>query len=101
MLNEYVAEAFGSFIFFTIVLTKEDAIMIAVALLVAMLVASVASQSHLNPAITTMAYMQGKFTGEKSLAYIASQLVGAFAAIQWANYMGNKPARSPELPIIA
>jgi len=89
MFNEYVAEAVGSFIFFTIILTKEDATMIAVALLIGILIASVASQSHLNPAVTTMAYMKGTMDGEKSVAYIASQLAGAVAAVQWAKYIGG------------
>lgn len=89
MFNEYVAEAVGSFIFFTIILTKEDATMIAVALLIGILIASVASQGHLNPAVTTMAYMNGKMDGEKSVGYIASQLVGAVAAVQWTRYAGS------------
>jgi glycerol uptake facilitator-like aquaporin len=94
MFNEYLAEAVGSFIFFTIVLTKEDATMIAVALLIGILIASVASHGHLNPAITTMAYIDGRFSGEKSVAYIGAQLAGAIAAVQWARYYGKsaKPA---------
>lgn len=101
MFNEYLAEAAGSFIFFTIILTKEDATMIAVALLIGILIASVASQGHLNPAVTGMAYVQGKMSGEKSLAYIGSQVVGALAAVQWAKYMGNKAAKSESVGILA
>jgi|688.fasta_scaffold1769946_1 glycerol uptake facilitator-like aquaporin len=89
MINEYIAEAVGSFIFFTIILTKEDATMIAVALLIGILIASVASQGHLNPAVTAMAYMKGSMNGEKSVAYIVSQLIGAFAAVQWSKYIGG------------
>jgi glycerol uptake facilitator-like aquaporin len=89
MLNEYVAEAVGSFIFFTVVLTKGDAIMISVALLVGILIATVASQGHLNPAITTMVWARGDMSGEKSIAYIASQLAGAAAAVTWAKYIGG------------
>ena len=88
MFNEYLAEAVGSFIFFTIILTKEDATMIAVALLIGILIASVASQGHLNPAVTAMAYVNNKMSGEKSVAYIGSQLVGALAAVQWAKHVG-------------
>jgi glycerol uptake facilitator-like aquaporin len=87
MFNEYIAEAIGSFIFFTIILTREDATMIAVALLVGILIASVASKAHLNPAVTTMAYMESQMDGETSLKYIGSQLVGAILAVQWAKYM--------------
>jgi aquaporin Z len=84
MLTEYLAEALGSFVFFSIILTKADAVMIAVALLVGILLASVASQGHLNPAVTTMMYMNGKVDGETALSYVAAQLVGAVLAVQYA-----------------
>lgn len=89
MLNEYIAEAVGSFIFFTVILTKGDAVMISVALLIGILIASVASQGHLNPAVTAMVYAQGGMDGERSIGYICSQLVGAAAAVGWANYIGG------------
>jgi len=89
MYNEYVAEAIGSFVFFTIILTKEDATMIAVALLIGILIASVASQGHLNPGVTAMAYIKGSMNGEKSVAYILSQLAGAILAVQWTKYIGK------------
>lgn len=84
MLTEYLAEAVGSFVFFSIILTKSDAVMIAVALLVGILLASVASQGHLNPAVTAMMYMNGKVNGETALSYVAAQLVGAVLAVQYA-----------------
>jgi glycerol uptake facilitator-like aquaporin len=87
MFKEYLAEGVGSFIFFIIILTKGDAIMISVALLIGILIASVASQGHLNPAVTAMAYTQGKMDGEKSLGYIGSQLAGAMLAVAWAKHM--------------
>jgi glycerol uptake facilitator-like aquaporin len=83
MLTEYLAEAVGSFVFFSIILTKSDAVMIAVALLVGILLASVASQGHLNPAVTAMMYMNGKVDGETGLSYVAAQLVGAVLAVQY------------------
>ena len=89
MLNEYVAEAVGSFIFFTVILTKGDAIMISVALLIGILIATVASQGHLNPAVTAMVWARGDMTGEKSIAYVLSQLAGATAAVTWAKYIGG------------
>ena len=89
MLNEYVAEAVGSFVFFTIVLTKGDPVMIAVGLLIGILLASIASQGHLNPGITAMFYMNGKMSGDKAIGYVASQLVGAIAAVQWTKYLAN------------
>jgi glycerol uptake facilitator-like aquaporin len=89
MLNEYIAEAVGSFVFFAVILTKGDAVMISVALLIGILIASVASQAHLNPAVTTMFYTKGSMSGEKSICYIASQLVGAMGAVLWAKHIGE------------
>ena len=89
MFNEYLAEAVGSFIFFTIILTKGDAVMISVALLIGILIASVASQGHLNPAVTAMMYLKGNMDGEKSVGYICSQLVGALLAVYWSKYVGG------------
>jgi glycerol uptake facilitator-like aquaporin len=89
MLNEYFAEGIGSFIFFTIILTKGDAIMISVALLIGILIASVASQGHLNPAVTAMIYAKGGMSGEKSVGYIIAQLLGAGLALTWAKHIGG------------
>lgn len=86
MIGTYIAEAVGSFIFFAVILTKGEPVMIAVGLLVGILVATIASQGHLNPAVTAMAYMEGKVTGDESIGYIGAQIVGAIAAVQWHNY---------------
>lgn len=85
MIGTYIAEAVGSFIFFTVILTKGEPVMVAVGLLVGILVASIASQGHLNPAVTAMAYMEGKVSGDESIGYIGAQIVGAIAAVQWYN----------------
>lgn len=86
MIGTYIAEAVGSFIFFTVILTKGEPVMVAVGLLVGILVATIASQGHLNPAVTAMAYMEGKVTGDESIGYIGAQIVGAIAAVQWYNF---------------
>jgi len=89
MLSTYIAEAVGSFIFFTVILTKGEPVMVAVGLLVGILVATIASQGHLNPAVTAMAYLEGKVTGDESIGYIGAQLVGAIVAVQWYNFYGK------------
>lgn len=89
MIGTYIAEAVGSFIFFTVILTKGEPVMVAVGLLVGILVATIASQGHLNPAVTAMAYLEGKLTGDESIGYIGAQLVGAIAAVQWYNLYGK------------
>ena len=86
MLSVYIAEAVGSFVFFVIVLSKGDPVNVAVALLIGILIATIASQGHLNPCISAMAYMQGKFSADETIGYIASQLIAAIAAVYWFNY---------------
>lgn len=90
MFRDYIAEAVGSFIFFSIILTQNDPIFIAVGFLIGILIASIASQAHLNPATTTMAYIKGDMNGETSIGYITAQLIGAVAAVQWAKFMSEK-----------
>lgn len=86
MIKTYIAEAVGSFIFFSVILTRGEPVMIAVGMLVGILIATIASQGHLNPAITLIAYMEGKVTGDESIGYIGAQIVGAIAAVQWYNF---------------
>lgn len=81
----YVNEALGSFVFFLMILATGDPIMIAVGLLIGILIASMSSQAHLNPAVTGMMYMKGDINQNDALWYIAAQLVGAFVALQWYN----------------
>ena len=97
MIGTYIAEAVGSFIFFAVILTNGEPVMIAVGLLVGILVATIASQGHLNPAVTTMAYMEGKLTGDESIRYIGAQIIGAIAAVQWHNYYSKS---TPNLKIM-
>ncbi len=89
MISTYIAEAVGSFIFFAVILTNGEPVMVAVGFLVGILVATIASQGHLNPAITAIAYMEGKVTGDESIGYIGAQLVGAIIAVQWFNFYGK------------
>ena len=69
---------------------KGDPVMIAVGLLVGILVATIASQGHLNPCISAMVYMEGKMSGDETIGYIAAQLVGAIIAVQWYNFYQKK-----------
>lgn len=90
MINTYIAEAVGTFIFLVVVLTKKnEPVMIAIGLLVGILVATIASQGHLNPAITGMAWYQNNMSGDEAIGYIASQVIGAFLAVQWFNFYMN------------
>lgn len=90
MLRDYIAESVGSFVFFSIFFTQKNPIYIAVGLLIGILIASIASQSHLNPAISTMAYVSGDMSGEVAVGYIVSQLIGAFAAYEFSKLIGSR-----------
>lgn len=86
MIETYIAEALGSFVFFVVILTKTDPVMIAVGFLVGILIASIGSQGHLNPAVTTMAYTNGKISGNEAIGYICAQLIAAMLAVLWSYY---------------
>lgn len=90
MLNTYLSEALGSFVFFLIILATGDPIMIAVGLLIGILIAQLASQAHLNPAVTAMMFLQGKVDQTEAMWYVGAQLVGAFLAVQYWNAMKKK-----------
>lgn len=85
-----VNEALGSFVFFLMILQTGDPIMIAVGLLIGILIASMSSQAHLNPAVTGMMYMKGDINQQDAMWYIGAQLLGAFVALQWYNKTSSK-----------
>ncbi len=89
MYSEYISEAFGTFVFLVIVLTNgSQPVMIAVGLLIGILLASIASQGHLNPAVSVMTYVNGTNSGDKVVGYIAAQLVAAVLAVKWTDFAG-------------
>ena len=86
MLNTYLSEALGSFVFFLIILATGDKFMIPVALFIGILIALAGgAQAHLNPAVTSMMLMTGKVDSNEAMWYVGAQLLGAFAAVQWMN----------------
>jgi len=89
-MNKYLSEILGTFVFFLIILSTGDPIMIAVGLLIGILLAQIASPAHLNPAVTSMMWLQGKVTNNDAMALVGSQLVAAVLAVYWWNQMKNK-----------
>ncbi len=89
MSKTYLSEMLGSFVFFIIILATGDPLMIAVGLLIGILVAQLASQAHLNPAVTAMMWSQGKVSNTEAVWYVGAQLLGAVLAVQWWNNMGK------------
>lgn len=90
MLNVYIAETIGTFVFLIIILTNDSPVMIAVALLVGILIATIASQGHLNPAVSIMQHVNGKIDNNELFGYISAQLVGVILALSWYKYSKNK-----------
>jgi glycerol uptake facilitator-like aquaporin len=86
MLNTYLSEALGSFVFFLVIMATGDKFMIPVALFIGIILALFGgAQAHLNPAVTFMMLLDGKVNNNEAMWYIGSQLVAAFAAVQWVN----------------
>lgn len=89
----YLNEALGSFVFFLVILSTGDPIMIAVGLLIGIIIASMSSGAHLNPAVTGMMLMKGNINQQQAMWYVGAQLLGAFAALQWYNRTNVKSAK--------
>jgi glycerol uptake facilitator-like aquaporin len=93
-LGIFLAEFIGTFIFLSVILTIASSnaksyapLAIGLALTVAVLFAWDLSGGHLNPAVTFMSYMNGSTSGMKALVYVVAQLLGAYAAITFRNYI--------------
>lgn len=91
-LIEYASEALGSFVFFATVLSRSEATFIAAGLFVAILIASVASKAHLNPAVSFMKFLDNSIDSTQLGGYIIAQLVGAVLAVRWMSSFGKSRA---------
>ncbi len=89
-LSEGLSEGLGTFILCIVILANGDPIMIAVALLIGILIANIASPAHLNPAVTLMKLLEGKVTNNEAMLLVGSQLAAAVLAVYWWNQVGNK-----------
>lgn len=86
-MNMFISETLGAFVFFLIIKSKGDPVMIAVGLLIGILVAQLASPAHLNPAVTAMEWMKGNVNNNDALMLVAAQLAAAFLAVQYFDHM--------------
>lgn len=89
-MHSYISEALGTFVFFLIILSTGDPVMIAVGLLIGILLAQLASPAHLNPAVTSMMWMQGKIGNNEAALLVGAQLLGAVAAVYWFNSLKQR-----------
>jgi glycerol uptake facilitator-like aquaporin len=86
MVPELVTEFIGSFVFFSVILTINQAIPIAIALLAALYFGSNVSGGNFNPAVSLMMYLKGTLNGPTTVLYILVQCLAAFIAYFWVTY---------------
>lgn len=84
LLWQALAEFFGSFIFFTTILTYDhNPIAVVVALLAAIYAFGRMSGGHFNSSVSAMLYMKGDITAPKLAMYVVAQLLGAVTTVVW------------------
>lgn len=89
-LKEGLSEGLGTFILCLVILSTGDPIMIAVALLIGILVAKIASPAHLNPVGTLMSLVEGHVNNTEAIVLVGSQLLAGLLAVYWMNQVGHK-----------
>jgi glycerol uptake facilitator-like aquaporin len=80
-MNTYLSEALGSFVFFLVILSKGEPVMIAVGLLIGIMLAQIASPAHLNPAVTGMMWLKGAVRNDDAVKLVVAQLLAAAGAL--------------------
>lgn len=87
ILWQALAEAIGTLIFFTIILTYgNQPIAVAVGLLAAIYAFGRMSGGHFNSAVSFMMFIKGDIDLVTLLTYVAAQMVGAIVAVLWWRY---------------
>ena len=86
---KYVAEFLGTFIFLSVILqaTAKNApwpnltpLLIVVGLLAGIVISASTSGAHLNPAVSTMMFLNKSLPMNDLIPYVGAQLLGAVAA---------------------
>jgi len=86
LLKAVIAEFFGTFFFFSIILNaianaSLGPIAVAVGLLAAIYFGGSVSGGHFNPAVSVMMFAKGNITIDVLLLYIIAQVVAGLAAL--------------------
>jgi glycerol uptake facilitator-like aquaporin len=89
-MNAFVTETLGSLVFFIVMLRTEYPSVIAIGLFIGIIIAQLASDAHLNPAVTLVKYIQGKMNLQNSIMYIIAQLLAAVLAVNIVAYADKK-----------
>ncbi len=85
MLNSLLVEFVGTFVFLAVILATGEAIPIALALATVIYMGGKTSGGHFNPAVSTMFLLKGDIDMLKYAGYIAAQVLGGVAALQFNN----------------
>jgi aquaporin Z len=89
MMMKYVAEFIGTFVFLSVILQATSPrapwpslapILIVVGLLAGIVITAGTSGGHLNPAVSTMMFLNKSLPAADFIPYVGAQLLGAVAA---------------------
>jgi glycerol uptake facilitator-like aquaporin len=104
MLDKFLAELFGTFIFLAVIITSGHAtsrandaltwIKIGLALSISILLVGFVSGGHLNPAVSFMLYLNKDIDLPKLGVYVLGQLVGAGLAYFYYLYLKKNYTKS-------
>ena len=83
MLQKYLVEFIGTFVFLSVILRTGEAISIAIALACMIFFGGKVSGGHYNPAVSFMMMLNGKLSQGDLIPYVAAQLAGGAAALSF------------------
>jgi len=99
MLNKFIAELIGTFVFLGVIIVSvagkslsvcekaETWVKVGLALAIAILLMGGISGGHFNPAVSVMFYLHKDLTLEQLMVYIVAQLLGAVLAFSMYNIL--------------
>jgi len=84
-MNKYLAEFIGTFLLLLAILkisasNKLMPLYIGLAVVIVIIFGMNASGAHYNPVVSIIMILNGKLSNDDTMLYIASQLIGGFAA---------------------
>jgi glycerol uptake facilitator-like aquaporin len=100
MIWEACAEAFGTAIFFSVILAYGvSPLAVAVGLLAAIYAFGRISGGNFNPGVSFLLYLKGDMELSKFLVYVVAQLIGAALALLWWKYTLGLKKGTPSLSV--
>jgi len=99
MLNKFIAELIGTFVFLGVIIVSvagkslsvcekaETWVKVGLALAIAILLMGGISGGHFNPAVSIMFYLHKDLSAEELMIYIVAQVLGAILAFSMYNML--------------